>query len=133
MVPAAVLVGREHSDLAGHGFAAALGEASLEDVERLSAELLASEINLVIHDSHAPWGRIAADFLGLVRITSHTMYPPTTAAPRLRRAGAANVSGLVPFGPADWIARAEAARLLIERRWGSGWAAGRIFCTAAPA
>jgi UDP:flavonoid glycosyltransferase YjiC (YdhE family) len=59
--------------------------ASLECVPRLVDELLDREVDLVVHDVHAPWGRIAADYLGLPRIVSDPLYPDWGPRPPIFR------------------------------------------------
>src|SRR5947209_2494530 len=67
-VPARVNVGRG-------GYAAMLAEAVERHVGELIEELNSNQIELVVHSSQAPWGRVAADFLGLPRIVSNPQFP----------------------------------------------------------
>jgi len=60
------------------GFAATLAGATADCVEALVSELLDNEVELVVHDDHAPWGRVAADFLRLPRIASSPLFPNST-------------------------------------------------------
>jgi dTDP-L-oleandrosyltransferase len=92
--------------LGGLGFAAALAQGTEETVEDLIGDLLREEIELVIHDVHALWGRVAAQFLELPRIASNPMFPPSPAFPSFE----------------GWAARrsrprpAEAERMLADAR-----------------
>jgi MGT family glycosyltransferase len=82
--------------------AADLAEAAEWCAGELADQLLAHDIELVVHDVHVPWARIAADFLGLPRIVSWPLFPSRTlgptaprSAPRLDWAGSeeARVAG----------------------------------------
>src|SRR5436305_12912427 len=60
-------------------FVAGLAEATERCTAELADQLLDERIDLVAHDVHVPWGRVAADFLGLPRIAS-TATCPTPAS-----------------------------------------------------
>ena len=94
-------------------FAAALAEAADGFCGQLIDELFEQGTDLVIHDSLVPWGRIAAEFLGLPRIVSHPLFPGRGPQP------AAGEGPGAPGEDADRAAqRVEACRLSIARRWG---------------
>lgn len=105
------------------GFAAQLAEATEHHAGELIEQILACDAELVVYDYLAPWGRLAADFLGLPSIASWPVVPG------LERAGAAG-DATAPRGPRrpliaafppgweDSVARAAASRDTITRRWG---------------
>lgn len=43
--------------------------------EELIEQLFAHEVEVIVHDSMALWGRIAGDYLGIPRVVSHPMFP----------------------------------------------------------
>jgi MGT family glycosyltransferase len=92
------------------GFAAALAEATDEWIEAIVEHLLSEDVDLVVHDSHAPWGRVAGDFLGLPRIASNPLFPFPEAY--------ANGEGEVAWGFEEEVARVEASRRSVGGRWG---------------
>lgn len=95
------------------GFAAMLSEATEQEVEVLIEGLLADRVDLVVHDHHAVWGRVAADFLGLPRIASNPLFPaPGPSGPPEHRAA------LFPPGWEEAAGRARASRAAIVRKWG---------------
>jgi MGT family glycosyltransferase len=100
--------------------AAALGEHTITRTEAFVEELDGEGVDLVVHDYHVLWGRVAGDFLGLPRIVSSPLFPGTER-------------NLAPFDPPapelarrpgmlEAIATAVAAvgrcRETIGRRWG---------------
>ena len=91
------------ADLAAHTANAAAALIP-EIVEGLHEE----DVELVVHDVQAPWGRIAAEWLGLKRVCSWPFFPPirTFESP--------------PVGEISRAARAEviASRAVIGHRWG---------------
>ena len=54
---------------------AALAATTEEVTGTLVEQLHEHEIDLIIHDSQAPWARVAGDYLGLPRIVSYPMFP----------------------------------------------------------
>src|SRR4051794_6253333 len=65
--PAAAAVG-QHLAARLAGLAVELTGPAIERLDQ-------HEVDLVVHDSMTPWGRLAADWLGLPRIGSLTHYP----------------------------------------------------------
>ena len=96
------------------GFAATLTEAVETHLEELAAELLANDADLVVHDTEAPWGMAAAEFLGLPRLVSHTAFP----GPSSHRKGRRELVPAFPPGSNDALARAARSRDAIMRNWG---------------
>jgi MGT family glycosyltransferase len=97
------------------GFMATLAAATEAHVEGLAAELIDVDIDVVVHDDHAPWGLVAAEFLGLPRIVSATLFP----APRGHRAD--GVPRCAPVPSPRWqadMARAEVSRRAVRAKWG---------------
>ena len=88
------------------GFSAALADATALGVERLINWLFDQQVDLVVHDIHVPWARVAADFLGLPRVVSNPLFP----APGRPSQPPASVDRA--------LARLKARRLEIGRRWG---------------
>lgn len=66
---------------AAHYVAARLAGVAVELTGPTIEALNEHEVDLVVHDSMASWGRMAADWLGLPRISSLTHYPPPLLAP----------------------------------------------------
>lgn len=95
------------------GFAAMLAEATEHHLEELISQLMAEAADLVIHDCCAPWGRLAAEFLGLPRVVSHPLFPPNR-----RSFTAVRLKGLLPVDPVKAIARLDASRAALARKWG---------------
>lgn len=97
------------------GFGVALAEATPDAVELLVEELDVEAVELIVHDVHVPWARVAADFLGLPRIVSTPVFPGPLSVnaghPRLPREG---------FGSArsGQIARVDTVAAVVSRRWG---------------
>jgi MGT family glycosyltransferase len=89
-----------HMDLA-----AVLASAAEQCSGELIDQLFDHEVELVVHDCMVPWARVAGEFLGLPRIASQPGFPgvgpPLEPAPDPERA----------------VARIEASRLSIARRW----------------
>lgn len=56
--------------------AAAHGHYTSAVCEQLIGELNREGVELVIHDASAPWGRVAADWLGVPRLCSFILFPP---------------------------------------------------------
>jgi MGT family glycosyltransferase len=119
----------------GAGYVAQLAEATERAAGRLIEELLDCDPDLLVYDYHAPWGRLAADFLGLPRIAACPLVPGIGTGPRpgsnpeTVRAespvGEVNVATagppLVAAFPPGWersVERAQASRAAILRRWG---------------
>jgi MGT family glycosyltransferase len=59
-----------------HELALGLAGTVLAVGEKLTAEAHAEELDLVVHDAMAPWGRVTADWLGLPRLVSYPGFPP---------------------------------------------------------
>jgi MGT family glycosyltransferase len=85
-------------------------ERAERHVEHVTEALLAESVDLVFHDAQAPWGRIAAEWLGLPRICSFPLFPFSLTPP--------------PSGPPaqpqvdpELIARLDATREAVVRRW----------------
>jgi MGT family glycosyltransferase len=106
------------------GFGAAVGRGTEETVERLATEILAAEVELVVHDTQALWGRVAADFLGLPRLVSYSLFP-RFARPRRRKPRKGWIGNLEK----EEIERVQESLRRLERRWGielGPWYAGLI-------
>ena len=97
------------------GFAATLAGATADCVEALVSELLDNEVELVVHDDHAPWGRVAADFLRLPRIASSPLFPNSTP---LFPSPAQFWSRRVPPSSPEAELALRRSRDAIARRWG---------------
>src|SRR5947209_4309889 len=103
------------------GFAALLADGVEREVGGLIEGLLQDEVELVIHDYHAVWGRVGADFLGLPRIVSNPLFPrhpDNGASPNGDKDEPRARSPMFPRGWQDAARRAEASRLAIVRKWG---------------
>jgi MGT family glycosyltransferase len=122
------------------GFTANLSQATDRCAGELIEQMFERRVDLVVHDCHAPWGLVAAEFLGLPRIASDPLFPIVDArAAALSGEEAAAASqdasgnGLRPLGAgANFypggltaaVAAVESNRLAIVRRWGvdlGGW------------
>jgi len=89
-------------------FSANLAAATDACVEEVIEELFDRDVELVVHDLHVPWGRVASDFLGIPRIVSNPLFPePNPTRPVTPAAGRERT-----------YERVEAARLSIARKWG---------------
>ena len=55
--------------------AARQARATTECLPDLMDGLLAEGVDVVVHDVQAPWGRVAADYLGLPGVVSYPLYP----------------------------------------------------------
>lgn len=103
--------------------AAGLADATERCTEELLDQLLSEGIELVVHDVHVPWARVAADFLGLPRIMTTPLFPdPATAG---------DVPVGTPVGDGA-VASVERSREAIGRRWGvdlGGWS-GALYNSA---
>ncbi|HZU61259.1 MAG TPA: nucleotide disphospho-sugar-binding domain-containing protein [Solirubrobacteraceae bacterium] len=95
-------------------FAAALSEVAERSSEELIGQLFKEGTDLVIHDSLAPWGRIAAEFLGLPRIVSHPLFPGGQPA----LPGVSDLPESLRDDSQNAAERVEVCRLAIARRWG---------------
>lgn len=103
------------------GFAAMLAEATERRMEELVSQLLEHDAELVVHDTEAPWGMVAAEFLGLPRILSYTAFPAPVAAPMFPDQASLPPRQLVPAfppGSEDALVRAARSRQNIMRTWG---------------
>jgi MGT family glycosyltransferase len=93
----------------------ALAQWLAEGTERCVGELVEAlderGIDMVVHDVHVPWARVAADFLGLPRVVTTPLFPP--ALP-----GEAGVPGFATGLPADASDRLAAVSDVVARRWG---------------
>ncbi len=68
-VAMAVMHGIHELALSLAGYTLAVGEA-------LTAAAHEEHLDLVVHDAMAPWGRVAAEWLGLPRLVSYPGFPP---------------------------------------------------------
>jgi MGT family glycosyltransferase len=59
-------------------FAAGMAETTERAVPGTIEQIHEQGVELVIHDSQAPWARVAAEYLGLPRIVTHPMFPMST-------------------------------------------------------
>jgi MGT family glycosyltransferase len=82
-------------------------------MEGLVQGLHEEDVDLIVHDLEAPWGRLAADWLGLRRACSWPMFPPVTAY----RSGEAGEPHEDTLALMSW------SREAFVRRWGIdlGW------------
>lgn len=87
------------------GLAAMLAQATVAQTGPLVDALLAEDVELVVHDAIAPWGRVAGDFLGLPRICSFPGHPPVWPL------------GIGPVPPSHAAVLGE-CRDEVRRRWG---------------
>jgi MGT family glycosyltransferase len=107
-------------------FSANLAEAADVCAGELIEELFDRDIDLVIHDVHVPWGRIAAEFLGIPRIVSQPLFPGTDPGRPVMNPGARDWADEAPVVARDQaiaarekqLARVAAARRSIARKWG---------------
>jgi demethyllactenocin mycarosyltransferase len=60
-------------------FVAAMAETTERATGPLVEQLLAEDVDLMVHDSQATWARVAGDYLGIPRIVSHPMFPIVAA------------------------------------------------------
>jgi UDP:flavonoid glycosyltransferase YjiC (YdhE family) len=67
------------------------------------------QVDLVIHDVHAPWARVAADYLGIPRIVTTPLFPPPADA---------TPPDAVPWFPEAASLRLATAADAIHARWG---------------
>ena len=91
-------------------------KASTESLPDLTEGLLAENVDLVVHDVQAPWGRVAADYLGLPRIVSNPLYPGW-ARPPVSALTTSETSQLSGPAAASFLEHA-AERRSILGRWG---------------
>jgi MGT family glycosyltransferase len=59
-----------------HQLSVGLAVTALVVTDELIGELHAAGVELVVHDAMAPWGRVAAEWLGLPRLVSYPGFPP---------------------------------------------------------
>jgi MGT family glycosyltransferase len=59
-----------------HELAVYLADYTLAVVEELTEAARAEDLDLMVHDAMAPWGRAAAEQLGLPRLVSYPGFPP---------------------------------------------------------
>src|SRR5205085_6208116 len=100
-------------NVGGFELTAGLAAMSAQLMEGLVEGLHGEDVELIVHDLEAPWGRMAAEWLGLRRACSWPMFPP-----------------VAPFEP-SWLGDpSHEARALMQwsretfvRRWGIelGW------------
>src|SRR4051812_38869588 len=60
-------------------FVAAMAETTERATGPLIEQLMAEDVDLLIHDSQATWARVAGEYLGIPRIVSHPMFPIVAA------------------------------------------------------
>jgi MGT family glycosyltransferase len=126
---------RAHDPLAGDwagatNFATRFALATERSVEGLVTEILAEEVDLVVHDTHALWGMVAAEFLGLPRLVSYPLFPPADAD------HPAAGWGMIPASSIGRESLEELESIVegLQRRWGvelESWRAG-FFLTTGP-
>lgn len=97
-------------------FAAALAEASERSLAEIVEQLFRRRVDLVVHDVHVPWARLAADFLGLPRLVCHPFFPPS--ATEFASKSTADQTVAPDPGNDSAHSRIEASRIAIGRRWG---------------
>ena len=110
---------RPHDPIGGDwgdsmNFATVFALAAERSVEGLAEEVLAAGVDLVVHDTHALWGFVCASFLGLPRVVSYPLFPPSDVDHPAAAWG--NI-------PASKVGRESIERLGsivggLERRWG---------------
>lgn len=93
-----------------NGLAAVTAEAAVTMTGDVVAALHGERLDLVVHDAQTPWGRIAAEWLGLPRACSFPLFPPGLNQQAQ--------GGQAPAPNADFAARLEASREAIVRAWG---------------
>ena len=93
---------------------ASLAATTEEVTGTLVEQLHEHEIDLIIHDSQAPWARVAGDYLGLPRIVSYPMFP--IAATRVIPSDTSDPEPAP--APEDARERFEASWRAIALRWG---------------
>lgn len=98
----------------GAGFSMELLETTERIVPGLVEQLYGYRSEIVIHDSQAPWARVAGDYLGLARLVAHPMFPIIAPYAKPSRAD--------PFLPAppeeEAKARYQSSWAAIASRWG---------------
>lgn len=101
---------RDSADWSMAGLAAVTAEAAVAMTGDVVEALHGESLDLVIHDAQTPWGRIAADWLGLPRACSFPLFPPgLSRQPR---------SGKAPAMDPEVAARLTASREAIVATWG---------------
>jgi MGT family glycosyltransferase len=98
-------------------FAAALADATERCSPALIDEMLDAHVDIVVHDVHVPWARVAGDFLGLPRIVTNPLFPSLSAdgsgaAHRSRRPREEDGRRREP------LAQVERCRRAIRQQWG---------------
>ena len=88
--------------------AAGIARVTPQLAEQAAEGLVAERVDLVVHDGMAPWGRVAADWLGLPRICSFAGFPAPAVASELRTGAP---------GPRD-LETLRRSRDEVVRRWG---------------
>src|SRR4051812_35654093 len=99
--------------LSAYDFPVAVFESTGDTVERLADELRAAQVELVVHDTQALWGRVAGLFLGLPRIVTFPLF----------LSFALDAPPFLPV-PDDVAEHAQALVVELEHRWGvelGGW------------
>jgi demethyllactenocin mycarosyltransferase len=89
-------------------FVAKMAETTEQATGPVVEQLLAEDVDLLVHDSQATWARVAGDYLGLPRIVTHPMFP-VVSAHRIPEEGEEDEE---PNGE-----EAEEARALFDARW----------------
>lgn len=100
--------------VAGMGFAAELTARTERYAEELIAQLFAHDVDLLVHDSKAPWAQVAGTFLGIQRIVSFPLFPIVT---QYRMPSDPGLNWPVP-DPEEATARYGDSWRTIARRWG---------------
>ncbi len=98
----------------GLGFPMELLETTHQIVPGLIDQVYGYQSEVLIHDSQAPWARVAGDYLGLSRVVAHPMFPIVANFSKPSRSD--------PFMPAppdeEASARFHSSWAAIARRWG---------------
>jgi MGT family glycosyltransferase len=88
-----------------HELALGLAVYTLTVGEELTAAAHAEDLDLMVHDAMAPWGRVAAEWLGLPRLVAYPGFPPPFAVD-------------VPPISAELDGQLAVARQAVAQRWG---------------
>jgi len=98
----------------GLGFAAELTARTAHRSEALIEQLFRHDVDLLIHDSQAPWAQVAGDYLGVPRLVSHPLFPDV-----LHYHTPSDAQLQWPtVDPEEATEQFEANWLAIARRWG---------------
>jgi MGT family glycosyltransferase len=101
--------------LGGMDYYADLTATTEELSEELIDLLYARGIDLILHDSQAPWARVSGDYLGIPRIVAHPMFPIVTD---YTKPSLTDPRWIPSASPEQAQARYNENWLSIARRWG---------------